>query len=108
MKKIYNFFFTTRRRRIAWRWTRFSVRITVVLQNTIASNVITVYSPSCLGQETAKGPFGLRAKLPLDLIEPESTASVADALSTRPLIGKSLRLGLAMQYVIMLYNNATG
>ena len=22
------------------------------------------YSPSCLGQETAKGPFGLRVKLP--------------------------------------------
>ena len=26
--------------------------------------VITSYSPSCLGQETAKGPFGLRVKLP--------------------------------------------
>ena len=26
--------------------------------------VITFYSPSCLGQETAKGPFGLRDKLP--------------------------------------------
>ena len=26
--------------------------------------VITLYSPSCLGQETAKGPFGLRVKLP--------------------------------------------
>ena len=26
--------------------------------------VITFYSPSCLGQETAKGPFGLRVKLP--------------------------------------------
>ena len=25
--------------------------------------VITFYSPSCLGQETAKGPFGLRVKL---------------------------------------------
>ena len=25
---------------------------------------ITFYSPSCLGQETAKGPFGLRVKLP--------------------------------------------
>ena len=86
--------------------------------------VITFYSPSCLGQETAKWPFGLRVKLPpahlstthgggftLSLliaerqagklwipifivfgltrpgIEPESTASVADALSTRPLIG---------------------
>ena len=86
--------------------------------------VITFYSPSCLGQETAKGPFGLRVKLPpahlstthgggftLSLfnverqagklwipifivfgltrlgIEPESTVSVADALSTRPLIG---------------------
>ena len=86
--------------------------------------VITFYSPNCLGQETAKGPFGLRVKLPpahlctthggsftLSLliaerqagklwipifivfgltqpgIEPESTASVADALSTRTLIG---------------------
>ena len=83
--------------------------------------VITFYSPSCLGQETVKGPFGLRVKLPpvyhsrrrlhtLPLIaerqagklripifivfgltrpgiEPESTAAVADALSTRPLIG---------------------
>ena len=26
--------------------------------------VITFYSPSCLGQETAKGPFDLRVKLP--------------------------------------------
>ena len=26
--------------------------------------VITFYSPSCLGQETAKGSFGLRVKLP--------------------------------------------
>ena len=26
--------------------------------------VITFYSPSCLGQETAKGPCGLRVKLP--------------------------------------------
>ena len=26
--------------------------------------VITVYLPSCLGQETAKGPFGLQVKLP--------------------------------------------
>ena len=26
--------------------------------------VITFYSPSCLGQETAKGRFGLRVKLP--------------------------------------------
>ena len=26
--------------------------------------VITFYSPSCLGQETAKGPFGHRVKLP--------------------------------------------
>ena len=26
--------------------------------------VITFYSPSCLGQETPKGPFGLRVKLP--------------------------------------------
>ena len=26
--------------------------------------VITFYSPSCLGQETAKGPFGLQVKLP--------------------------------------------
>ena len=89
--------------------------------------VITFYSPSCLGQETAKGPFGLRVKLPtahlstthgggftLSLlvlnvkqesweyqflvfgltqpgIEPESTARVADALSTRPLIGINSR-----------------
>ena len=26
--------------------------------------VITSYSPNCFGQETAKGPFGLRVKLP--------------------------------------------
>ena len=26
--------------------------------------VITFYSPSCIGQETAKVPFGLRVKLP--------------------------------------------
>ena len=26
--------------------------------------MITIYSPSCLGQETAKGPFGFRVKLP--------------------------------------------
>ena len=26
--------------------------------------LITFYSPSCLGQETAKGPYGLRVKLP--------------------------------------------
>ena len=27
-------------------------------------NAITFYSPSCLGQETAKGPFDLRVKVP--------------------------------------------
>ena len=27
-------------------------------------NCVHYYSPGCLGQETAKGPFGLRAKLP--------------------------------------------
>ena len=82
--------------------------------------VITFYSPSCLGQETAKGLFGLRVELPpVDLalrklhavpliaerkaaklwipifivsgltrprIKPESTVSVTNALSTRPLI----------------------
>ena len=26
--------------------------------------VITFYSPSCFGQDTAKGPCGLRVKLP--------------------------------------------
>ena len=26
--------------------------------------ILSFYSPSCLGQETAKGPFGLRVKLP--------------------------------------------
>ena len=35
----------------------FSTTIVIVI-------VITFYSPSCLGQETAKGPFGLRVKLP--------------------------------------------
>ena len=89
--------------------------------NDVIVMVITFCSSSCLGQETAKGPFGLRVKLPpvyhtrwrfhtVPLfaerqagklwitilmvfgmtrpgIEPESTASVADALSTRPLIG---------------------
>ena len=78
--------------------------------------------PSCLGQETAKGPFGLQIKLPpayhtqrrlhaVSLIaerqakklkipistvfgptqpgiEHEFTVSVADALSTRPLISQ--------------------
>ena len=28
------------------------------------NHVITFFSPSCLGQETAKGAFGLRVKLP--------------------------------------------
>ena len=83
---------------------------------------ILFYSPICLGQETAKGPFGLRAKVPpvyhtrrslhtnpliaecqagklrISIfmvfgltrlgIESKSTVSVADALSTRPLIGE--------------------
>ena len=31
---------------------------------TVIVIVITFYSPSCLGQETTKGPFGLRVKLP--------------------------------------------
>ena len=31
----------------------------------ITAIVITFYLPSCLGQETAKGPFGLVVKLPL-------------------------------------------
>ena len=39
---------------LAW---RSAIKGTVVI-------VITFYSPSCLGQETAKGPFGLRVKLP--------------------------------------------
>ena len=29
----------------------------------ITAIVITIYSPCCLAQETAKGPFGLRVKL---------------------------------------------
>ena len=82
--------------------------------------IIAFYSPSCLGQETAEEPFGLRVKLPpvyntpwifhtvpliaglqtgklwipifiifgltRQGIEPESTISVADAVSTRPLV----------------------
>ena len=32
--------------------------------NDRAVTVIAFYSPSCLGQETAKGPFGLLVKLP--------------------------------------------
>ena len=36
-----------------------------VAKNTII--VITFYSTSCLDQETAKGPFGLRVKLPTEL-----------------------------------------
>ena len=34
------------------------------LLGSVAQIVITFYSPSCLGKETAKGPFGLRVKLP--------------------------------------------
>ena len=89
--------------------------------------VITFYSLSCLGQETANEPFDLRDKLPLAHlstthvggftlslwllnvkqgsceylvfivfgltrlgIEPESTTSVADAISTWPLISYKL------------------
>ena len=33
------------------------------LSYSIGLIVITFYSPSCLGLETAKGPFGLRVKL---------------------------------------------
>ena len=37
----------------------------------------------------SEGPFGIRVKLPPRTgIEPESTVSEADALFTRPLIGK--------------------
>ena len=33
--------------------------------NTVRYDIVIVfYSPSCLGQETAKGPFGFRVKLP--------------------------------------------
>ena len=34
--------------------------------------VITVYSPSCLGKETANGPFGVRVKLPLPTYLPHT------------------------------------
>ena len=37
--------------------------LTTVIESVIVI-VITFYSPSCLGQETAKGPFGFRVKLP--------------------------------------------
>ena len=71
--------------------------------------VILLYSPSCFGQKTAKGPFGLQVKLPhlvpslphtvesyhcpfllLNVkqgIEPRSSVSVTDA---RPLIGANI------------------
>ena len=94
--------------------------------NLIIITVITYYSPSCLGQEAAKGSFCVRIKLPPVYhirwrlqtvpfiavrqagklwtpifivfgltrpgIEPESTVSVADILSTRPLIGRMTRM----------------
>ena len=43
-----------------------TITITTINYNYPAyyNTVITFYSPSCLGQETAKGPFGLRVKLP--------------------------------------------
>ena len=42
-------------------FAKISARLAELLSFVI---VITFYSPSCLGQETAKGPFGLRVKLP--------------------------------------------
>ena len=38
----------------------------VIFRSSRYANVIVIafYSSSCLGQETAKGPFGLRVKLP--------------------------------------------
>ena len=36
----------------------------ILCKSTLIVIVITFYSPSCLSQETAKGPFGLRVKLP--------------------------------------------
>ena len=105
--------------------------------NPVIVVTILLHSRSCLGQETAKGPFSLRVKLspvyharwrlhtfPLiaecqagklclpifivfDLtqlgVKPESTASVADAVSTRPLIVQSTSLSFCCQ----LFNAAT-
>ena len=48
----------------------FKSQIAVIIQASWHNNIsifvklVTFYSPSCLGQETAKGPFGLRVKLP--------------------------------------------
>ena len=44
--------------------------------------VTTFYSPGCLGQETAKEPFGSVFGLTQPGIESESPVSVANALST--------------------------
>ena len=51
-----NFFFP--------RFTRSTNMSNQIRQIRVIVNVITFYSPSCLGQETAKGPFGLRVKQP--------------------------------------------
>ena len=80
-------------------------KISKMLRERVKKNVtaITFYSPSCLGQETAKGPFGLRVELspanlstthgggitlhvPIIAERQAKNAVVADVLSTRPLI----------------------
>ena len=71
----------------------------------IMTVIVSFYSPSCFGQETAKGftlsffiavrqaekkwiPIFTIFRLTRPEIEPEFTVSVADALSTQTLIGK--------------------
>ena len=57
--------------------------------------VITFYSPSCLGQETAKGPFGLRVKL-----RPAHLSTTHDGHKiSRPMVIKFIRFRGRAVYV---------
>ena len=57
--------------------------------------VITFYSPSCLGQETTKEPFGLRVTLPLTY-----TAVVLDLNFN--LIAQCVYFVLSDVYIVLL------
>ena len=56
---------STLRQEVLASTSRMSTRCNVnLVQSKLYCTVFTFFSPSCLGQETAKGPFGLRVQPP--------------------------------------------
>ena len=64
LDQLYNLYFVTLNNNVEKILNKTYSNWKLKTVETLLVIVITFYSPNCLGQETAKGPFGLRFKLP--------------------------------------------